>query len=421
MNRDILRVLPAISISTLILAGAAAYVGLQVINQIHPGLFWRMPAWTLMVIPVVFLPILLLMNAAGTGRGAERLLVYVYFVLGLFSFLFVFTAARDLVWISLRGIDALSRLFGAADNFLWPAVLPPAGGARQLWVQHSSVLVMGTSLVLFSIGMIQALLPPKVVDVDIPVENLHPDLEGFQIVQLSDIHLGPLKNGAALARVVERVNALTPDLVAITGDLVDGSVKKLGKDAQALAGISAPVFFVNGNHETYWNPVAWASHLETIGIKVLLKERQVVCKKNASLHIWGDGSLKRDGRKEISPVIPRTKPSENSGGPDTSGEPDTSGADFRLLLAHQPGAAYRAAGAGFDLQLSGHTHGGQFFPWNLLIDRLQPFARGLYRHRGMWIYTSRGTGFWGPPVRLGAPQEITQLTLGNGPVPDSFL
>jgi predicted MPP superfamily phosphohydrolase len=382
-----------------VLGAAAAYVGFRILNPLHADLAWRVPAWILLLLPVPLLPSLLVLNGVGAGKGVERVLVFAYVVLGLFSFLFVFALARDLVWAFLGGMDLLSGLLGQEGRPLWPFILPETGIGRQHGLRGSSIFVMVLSLFLLVIGMLQALGPPKMKAVAIHLDRLHPDLEGFRIAQLSDIHLGPLKNGRSLARVVHRVNQLSPDLVAITGDLVDGPVKKLGKDAEVLAGLFSPTFFVNGNHETYWDPRAWTAHLNALGITVLLKEPREVRKGGATLQIMGDYGLGAKGRQGRSGAASSVRPTHSPG------------ADFRLLLAHQPGAAFRAEGMGFDLQLSGHTHGGQFFPWNLVIDRFQPFAKGLHRHQGMWVYTSRGTGFWGPPVRLGAPPEITLLTL----------
>jgi len=164
--------------------------------------------------------------------------------------------------------------------------------------------------------------------------------------------------------------------------------------------LAAPAFFVTGNHEHYWGAEAWAGALTTAGVTVLHGDHRLVAHGRATVVIAGVDDPARGGGNE-PPATTR---------PDTA-LAGTPAADFYLLLAHRPAVGYAAAAAGVDLQLSGHTHGGQFFPWNLLINRIMPFSPGLHRHLDTWIYTSRGTGFWGPPVRLGAPAEITLLTL----------
>jgi hypothetical protein len=221
-------------------------------------------------------------------------------------------------------------------------------------------------------------------------------------VQISDIHVGATIKRGYLNAIVNKVNALQPDAIAITGDLVDGSVQRLSVHTAPLARLAARdgTFFVTGNHEYYSGAHAWIAELRRLGLTVLLNQH-VVCKRDGqalviagvtdfTAHLF-DPSHRSDPRAAVAGA-PRD-------------------ARARILLAHQPRSAPAADAAGFDLQLSGHTHGGQFFPWNLFVPLQQPFTAGLNRLGKLWVYTSRGTGYWGPPKRFGAPSEITRVRL----------
>lgn len=239
-------------------------------------------------------------------------------------------------------------------------------------------------------------------EVTIPVSGLHTDLHDFHIVQLSDIHLGPTIKGDYLRGVVERCNELEPDLVVITGDLVDGLTWQLQNDVAALAGLQAPhgSWFVTGNHEYYWGVRDWLDLLPTLGVQTLVNSHQVIRQGSARLLLAGATDYSAG----------RHLPGHDS---DPAGARAGAGdSDYSILLAHQPRSFQAALDAGYDLQLSGHVHGGQFFPWNLLIGLVQPFNIGLHRvDQRMWLYVSAGTGYWGPPNRLGVPAEITSIRL----------
>jgi len=191
-------------------------------------------------------------------------------------------------------------------------------------------------------------------------------------------------------------------MVAVTGDLVDGSVSDLAPHVAPLADLSSRhgTFFVTGNHEYYSGALAWIAELERLGVRVLLNEHVVLEHDSASLVVAG---VADEGAHRFDPSHRSDCQAAIEGAP--------AHATIRLLLAHQPRAALAAAEAGFHLQLSGHTHGGQFFPWNFFVRFQQPFTAGLHRLRDLWVYTSRGTGYWGPPKRFGAPSEITCLRL----------
>ncbi len=237
--------------------------------------------------------------------------------------------------------------------------------------------------------------------VRVPLARLPAALSGTRIVQISDVHLGGAVGPEYLARVIAAVNALEPDLIAITGDLVDGSVSHLAPQIAQLRDLRARhgVFFVTGNHEYYSGAVPWVAHLATLGVRVLRNERVSIGDADASFDLAGvdDWSSAQYGHGH-GHDLPRAL-----AGRDPTRE--------LVLLAHQPVTLHEAAQRGVGLQLSGHTHGGQLFPLRPFILLDQPFIDGLHRRGETFVYISRGTGCWGPPMRVGAPPEITEITL----------
>jgi len=252
------------------------------------------------------------------------------------------------------------------------------------------------------VGVINARRLAKVVHVDIPIAGLPAALRGFTIVQISDIHVGPTIKQGYLAAIVGAVNALKPDMVAVTGDVVDGSVARLAPHVAPLAGIVARhgVYCVTGNHEYYSGADAWVAELRRLGLSVLMNQNVVLEHDGARVLVGGVTDFSAHTFDPAQRSDPRAA---------LSGAP--ADVAVRLLLAHQPRSAPAAAEAGFDLQLSGHNDGGQFLPWNFFVRLQQPFTAGLNRLKELWVYTSRGTGYWGPPVRFGAPSEISCLRL----------
>jgi predicted MPP superfamily phosphohydrolase len=253
--------------------------------------------------------------------------------------------------------------------------------------------VVAGSVACVALGAVVALRGPRVERVDVPIAGLHPDLEGYRIVQISDLHVGLTIRRAYVERVVEEALELEPDLVALTGDMVDGPVSRLAPHVEPL-GRLPNAFFILGNHDCYSGASAWIEHFRSLGARVLLNEHTTVTKGAAKLLIGG----------VVDPAYGRMRPEV----PEVRNEP----ADLRLFLAHNPKLARMGARAGFDLQLSGHTHAGQFFPWTLAVRLVHsPHVAGLTREDKMWVYVSAGTGTWGPPVRFGTSPEITLVRL----------
>jgi uncharacterized protein len=226
-------------------------------------------------------------------------------------------------------------------------------------------------------------------------------LDGLTIVQLTDVHVGPFIGRRFIERLVAQANALTPDLVVITGDLVDGNVTTLGQAVSALGGLRARFgsYFVTGNHEYYSGVAAWTPFLERLGMSVLRNRHVAIGDGGGTLDLVGvddwSGSRRRGGQGYDLEAALRGRDGDRAA----------------VLLSHQPRNFETAASRGIGLQISGHTHGGQIFPMTVLVGLEFAYTRGLYRHEDSHIYVSRGCGFWGPPSRLGSPPEIVKLVL----------
>ncbi len=356
------------------------YIGARLIPAMGFGIAGALTGIVLLVASTLLVPTGLLSPYFKRRRGAEQLAWAGLLAMGLFSSLLVLTLAREVLLLAL--------------HFL-PLAWPDAARETALGVP---VLAVAVTLV----GLVNARRLAHVKHVDVPVVGLPPALDGYTIAQISDIHVGPTIKRNYLSAIVDKVNSLNADAIAITGDLVDGSVARLAQHTAPLARLSAPdgTFFVTGNHEYYSGADAWIAELRRLGVTVLMNEHVVRTRGAASLMIAGVNDYTAHHFDPAHKSDPRLA---------AHGAPK--GLALRVLLAHQPRTATAAAAAGFDLQLSGHTHGGQFFPWNLFVPLQQPYVSGLNRLGSMWVYTSRGTGYWGPPKRFGAPSEITLVRL----------
>lgn len=336
----------------------------------------------LLLLSSVLVPTGLLASSLRRASWTAPLTWAALLAMGLFSSLLVLTFCRDLLLLALAA----------------------AGGASAASARNSAIGVPLLALAVTAAGLFNARRLARVVTVQVPIDGLPAPLHGYTFVQISDIHVGPTIKRAYLEAIVERVNGLGGDAIAITGDLVDGSVAQLAAHTAPLGRLRARdgVFFVTGNHEYYSGAPAWIAELRRLGLTVLMNQHVLRQREDAVLMIAGVADF---NAHHFEPAH-RSDPQLAAVG----GAADAR-ASVRVLLAHQPRSAYAAVDAGFDLQLSGHTHGGQFFPWNLFVPLQQPYVAGLARLRSLWVYTSRGTGYWGPPKRFGAPSEITRIVL----------
>ncbi|MFF2521924.1 metallophosphoesterase [Streptomyces liangshanensis] len=247
-------------------------------------------------------------------------------------------------------------------------------------------------------GTYGVLRGPRVKRITVPLAKLPRAAHGYRIAVVSDIHLGPILGRAHTQRIVDTINSTRPDLVAVVGDLVDGSVEDLGPAAVPLASLEARhgAFFVTGNHEYFSGAQEWVDHVRELGLRPLVNERVEI----AGFDLAGVNDIAGESEGD---------------GPDFAkalGDRDRGRAS--VLLAHQPIVIHDAVRHGVDLQLSGHTHGGQLWPGNYFAELANPTVAGLERYGDTQLYVTRGAGAWGPPVRVGAPSDITVVELASG-------
>ena len=318
-----------------------------------------------------------------------------YLSLGFLSFVFVSLFFRDIVWMFGIGGQKIFSLFSSAPETVDAA-------KREFLLQTTNLGILGIASSLTAYGVYEARKKPGIVNIDIPIAKLPQEFDGFRIVQISDIHAGLTIKRDFIETIAEEVKKLFPDLIAFTGDMADGSVPHLKYDLEPLANVYAPhgKFFVTGNHEYYSGVEQWVVHAREMGYDVLMNEHRMVTKNGASFVL---GGVTDYGGGGFSPAHKSDPVKAFAGAPKGT---------TRVLLAHQPRSLFHITDLDVDLVLMGHTHGGQFFPWNLVATIGQPFIKGLNKFgETTWAYVSKGTGYWGPPIRVGARSEITVLTL----------
>ncbi|MPZ41831.1 MAG: metallophosphoesterase [Betaproteobacteria bacterium] len=366
-----------------------------IILLLHPYVSWRLlpdllasnpvacaatALW--LIVSVVATPLWPLARRIERQPLKDRLIFASMIAIGAFSSLLALTIARDIA----LGVSGAIGADAATAALRYPGALV--------------VLILAAIATL--LGYANARMRARIRRVDVPIAGLPAALDGFSIVQITDLHVGASIKRRFLERVVDAANRLGADMIAITGDLADGSVRELAPHTEPLSKLSARhgTFFVTGNHEYYSGVHDWVNEMRRLGLAVLLNEHIVLVHDGASVVVAGVTDY------SAGYFVPshRSDPAAALAGAPTD-------AGVRVLLAHQPRSAFAAAPAGFHLQLSGHTHGGQIFPWKYLVRLQQPFTAGLHRVGSLWVYVSRGTGYWGPPKRLGAPSEITYLRL----------
>ncbi|MBM4169914.1 MAG: metallophosphoesterase [Ignavibacteria bacterium] len=387
-----------------VFGAAYGYLGWRIIGPAHFPTPWNWIAW---IVPVIFLLLpfvqMFYRNSKSNGPWLDLLSWVGYVSMGFFSFVLVLVLLRDLGWMAAIGGEKIASWMSSVFGNGSVHVFDP--GRRRFLLMATNLGILGVSAALTGYGIIQARRTPSIVDVDIPIKGLPETFTGFRIVQISDIHAGLTIGREWVEMVVGKVNELGADLIAFTGDLVDGSVEHLRHDVQPIAELKAKhgVYFVTGNHEYYSGAAAWVEEIRRMGLDVLMNEHRIIPLNGSHMVLAGvtDSSGGQFIKQHTSDPAKTLAEAPNG--------------NLRVFLAHQPRSLYQAAKAGFDLMLSGHTHGGQFFPWNFAAALGQPYVAGLHKHdvgsgEG-WVYVSRGTGYWGPPLRVGVQSEITVLTL----------
>ena len=380
-----------LGIVILVLGGLHYYVWARLVRDTHLSQPWAATLLAGLIALAAGLPLMRLFLRR--LPAAARLLSWpLYTWLGALMLLFVLLLAADVAKV-IAWLWARIRIHGQAPIDL---------NRRTLVARAVAGAVTAAAGALTAVAMRSALGPVAVRRLPISLARLPRQLNGLSLVQLTDIHIGPTIGRAFIEGIVARTNALNPDVVAITGDLVDGTVAELGDAVAPLADLRARhgVFFVTGNHEYFSGATPWITELTRLGIRCLRNERVSIGDGDATFDLAGvdDRSGARSGEEghgeDLDRALANLDPSREV-----------------VLLAHQPKSVFTAARFGIGLQISGHTHGGQIWPFSYLVRLQQPFIAGLHRHAGTQIYVSRGTGYWGPPMRLAAPAEITHLIL----------
>jgi predicted MPP superfamily phosphohydrolase len=379
MTPRILQFVIFLSIVISVLGGIHYYLWARLLRDAAPPPVVMRAGTLVLTFCGLSIPATLFFGRAGLGRP---LAWFAYVWMGVMFFLFVALVATDVTYL-------VARAAGPIDPERRTALRRILGGVASL-----------VALTAAGVGLFEA-KRLHVVEVSVPLKRLPQELDGFTIVQISDIHVGPTIGRGFIDAIVARINGLSADLVAITGDLVDGSVEHLGAAVAPLANLESKhgTFFVTGNHEYYSGANEWVAELRRLGIRVLRNERVEIARDGRGFDLVGVDDFHAAGQApghgaDLAHAL---------AGYDRSRE--------SVLLAHQPKQAILAAELGIGLQLSGHTHGGQMWPFTYLVRLQQPFIAGLDRLKDLFIYTSRGTGYWGPPMRVGAPAEITRITL----------
>ena len=372
--------------ATLLVALLHTYIGVRLLPDLPGGAGVTVAGIVALVASTLLIPLGMLARFVIVRQPlSDRVSWAGVLAMGYFSTLLVLTALRDVLVLLARLIEWLS----------------PKADPLTLLLTPSAIAVPALAALVTLVGFVNARRTPRIVDVEVPIKGLPTPLINFTIVQLSDIHVSSTIKRDYVQAVVDRVNSLQADLVAITGDVVDGTVQRLAPHTAPLADLASRhgTFFVTGNHEYYSGAEAWIAEFERLGLRVLMNSHAAIEHDGATLVIAGVNDFTAH---LFNPAWRSDPQAALAGSP-----PDAP----KILLAHQPRSASAAAVAGFDLQLSGHTHGGQFWPWNHFVHLQQPYTAGLHRLEQLWVYTSRGTGYWGPPKRFGAPSEITRIRL----------
>lgn len=374
----------------LILLGGNAVVVALLLFHAPPWFASRLPLvitlWVAFYTLQLMAPLVQVKTRVGQvpKRALERLQWTAYAAMGIMSTMFATTLLLEIFArvVSLWSGDQNQEMIDA------------------VWFYAMIVVTVVTTI----LGIYQATKGLQVKVVPILLERLPREFDGYRIAQISDLHVSSLIGRRYTQMVVDRVNALAPDLIVMTGDFIDGAVEPLRYRVAPLGTLQSPDgrYFITGNHEYYYDAESWIAEHRRLGTTVLLNEHRMIKRGDASIVLAGvtdraGGAFIPTHRQDIVKAL-HGVPSEV----------------VKILLAHQPGCYEEAEANGVDLQLSGHTHGGQFFPWQFAVKMVHRYSQGLYRHGRMWIYVNPGTGFWGPPLRTTVPPEITVIVLKCG-------
>ncbi|WP_415062300.1 metallophosphoesterase [Bdellovibrio sp.] len=376
------------------------------------GLF-RTIASTLILIIFVYVSHQLTRFADFTWRGQTLVIAFLalLFSMVIGSFLF-FWKEKHLDHRPWRDRLLNGALLGMAYiNFLVSFVILrdivafvesfiPLTSVENLYSSQATAALLGLPVLFMALGNFVVQVGPRLKKVPLHFENLPQGLEGLKIVHVSDLHIGTTLPVSFVKKLVDRIHEIKPDLVVFTGDILDNFVEKHQTELTLLKNLRAPhgIYYVPGNHEYYWDAAKSMQAFRDIGFQVLINQVANVTVDSSLLQVAGIPDPAGHHFQHEGPDLPRLQRSLDE-------------KSFKILLSHQPSLASKVQKLGIDLQLSGHTHGGQFFPWNWLIVFFERYSKGLYRLGNMRLYVNQGTGYWGPQVRLGTYCELTEIVL----------
>lgn len=372
-------------ISTLVVGLSHLYIGMRLIPLFFVVPMAKVAAWLVLMLCSTFLPLGFFIKYTSPDKYIPAWMYQgMYIQFGFFSMLFFFLLFRDASHFILKGFE----YFTPSHTFLVER--------RDFLHQLSGGLIALSALGLTTWGALRIHRPPVLKNIKLPraPEGIQTP-NGWKIAQFSDLHISPGLPSAYIESVVTTINHANPDIVVFTGDLVDGGVAELKQKVDLLKKIKAPIYWVTGNHEYYSGAADWIMYLDSIGFHYLHNQGVLLNKNGVPLYLAGVPDL--HGFQMI--------PSHDSN-PSKALEA-AEATHYKICMAHQPRSAKDVANAGAHLQLSGHTHNGQYFPFNLMIRLAQPFGQGLHQHKNTLVYVNPGTGYWGPPNRIGVPAEVT--------------
>lgn len=376
------------------------YLGWRLINPAPLSRVRKVAAWLLVAITMFVHPLLRHAHHSGWEGDVVNVIYWVgYSFFGLASILVVLMIVRDLPILARRTTAYFTKL--STRRSKRPYFTGPDKSRRRFLLNATNATLLAATVPLSGYATYEANRKPSVIANDLMVPGLPHGLDGFTIAQISDTHIGLTLGRDWARKVVDEIQALSPDMIVHTGDMVDGSVPALRDAVQPFEDLRADhgVWFCTGNHEYYSGVLPWLNKIRQLGMTPLVNEHRLVD--------TGKGTILLAGVTDYAAA--RILPAHAS-----SPEAAMAGApahDVSILLAHRPRSVYAGSAAGFDIQLSGHTHGGQYFPYTLAIHLFQPYVRGQYHHENTLLYVNQGTGYWGPPMRLGTVPEITLHTL----------
>ena len=335
------------------------------------------------------LPIILRINGY-ESKLIDKISLIGYTSLGFFTLSFTFLLAKDILFQLVSFINNIFNDQQIVDE-----------SKRDFIKKSVSIGIIGLTGSATAYGFYKARKGPHVIKENIFLKNLPSEFENYKIAQISDLHVGPTIKRPYVEKVFDTIANVNPDMLAVTGDLVDGSVENLRSDLEPFKDMIARdgTFFVTGNHEYYSGVDRWLDETDRLGMTNLINSKTIIERQGSEICIAGITDFRAHQIKKSHRSNPKSALNNVR-----KNVP-------KIVLAHQPNSIFSVHDAGADLQLSGHTHGGQFVPFNFPTKLANAYLSGLYDHEGTQIYVNRGTGYWGPPLRLGIPSEVTEITL----------